>query len=225
LYGFYDNDSHTDIVAFDPASGIFEIRYSSSSWNTEYWYRLRYDSAGRAIAFRGLETCAYGFCRQGIGVWTVSSSSAPVVQVLWDPFAARKTSIWEFSRDPGTKTSCFKGANDWVPLGGQLDYDSDGRSDLVFGRPDLFGGWGGLTIYAANSTDCSSATAHSLLAPVEFKEGRPFLFDSMFSDANPDVGFVDMTTMDWVLFRSESSFQRWPSTGTVQLGTADAQLL
>ena len=88
--------------------------------------------------------------------------------------------------DPGTKTSCFKGDNGWVPLGGALSYSGNSRTEIVFLQPDQSGGTGWLHMISTNSSDCTSTPSLSLQLSAEMQGYRPFIVDDMFWDGEPD---------------------------------------
>jgi hypothetical protein len=221
MHGLYDNDAKTDIVLYDPgvaqplpSSGPrFQLRLSTQSWSTATIRSFDSVLMADAIAASGAGSNAPAVRHGGVAV-PVENNGRRALRV-WDAHAANFHTMW----DPTTSsaiTTCQWGEPRDIPLGGPIDRNADGKTDLVVARPE--GNSNGPAVFIRAGLPCGTWSA---IYPAGLTEKtRVWAVTDMNGDGKGDFLFLNPDTYAWNPWYSSGN--SWVSGGTFYLGDIGA---
>jgi hypothetical protein len=133
---------------------------------------------------------------------------------MYDPHSSAFYTMWSPLTSANT-VACTHGVSGDIGLGSIIDFDADGRSDMLFQRIHQNGSGFDFQIKPSVSGACTGQ-------PIGYQfagSHRTLVFASMdgSGDGKPDIWMLNPDTMTWQIARSEGSFGLFT---TVQHGDA-----
>jgi hypothetical protein len=214
LHGLYDSDNKTDIVLYMPETNVWYMLLSTNGWSMSQAVTRTIDEALVANAIAASSSSNPPAERHG-GVVLPAENNGRRALRIWDAY----TGHWYTFYNPVTSssvTTCQWGSPRDIPLGGPIDRNSDGRTDLVVARPD--GNANGPAVFILAGSPCGTPSA---LYPTGLTEkARVWAVADMNGDGKGDFLFLDPDTYAWNPWYSSGT--TWVSGGTFYLGDIGA---
>lgn len=221
--GNYDTDSLVDFAFYNPSTAKFRIHLASSNWLNpiERCFSadlVAFSSGGPYYRSGGIPV----FNMKKTVSRTIQTPLGPILvpvkvdvlsawqihlgrwYTLWDPlnFATSCSSLSPVFCDLGTPSAGF------VPLGGFIDQDNDGRSDMFLFKPTTGSGFAEIFSQKSNGGNCSGqTTTRSVISASTFSwKTIVSVVSDMTGDLKEDILMVDPDKMDYRIFRSQDNF-------------------
>ena len=216
LHGFFDGDNKTDLAFYVPDQRWFKILDSSSGWSNATYRWFPAELVPDPLGASGAGTAAPALRHGGVAV--PAEKNGLRVARVWDPYTGNWHTAWDPINDY-TISSCQWGSPRDVPLGGPIDRDGDGKTDLAVFRPAGNGNGPAIFILAGSPCGTWSGLYPSGMGP----KTRAWAVADMNGDGKGDFLFLDPDTNTWNPWTSQGT--TWVSAGTFNLGDVGAMPL
>jgi hypothetical protein len=201
MIGNYDEDTKTDVAIFEPSSGLFRVKLSSTGYSeiSRTFAGAAPDASAPTTAGRDGSIPLGRMMKTYVGPPAYKGNALSIFNpdihsftVMWDWRTSLTTTTYSPTGSIGTNLS--------VPVSG-IDVDNDGLGDMVVYTPNEY-----TTPGVVNFLRTSNGTGASTTLPAGYGRAIVFTGADRDGDGKPEIYVVAPDTMAWGYITSVSGY-------------------